>query len=179
MAGLDFAGRYNTQANLGLGRNSTFLNALKNQGHISSRTWSYWPGVKSATFSASKDGHITFGGYDAAKATGPNIAQRLAEPSKGCPSGMSVIVTSMMLDFPNGTKADMLARSTFAACLQLDFPMVMTVPYSPYYERFEDLTSTMSHNRSLGTNWWTSVYDPRETSVTHPGFTCLLLLTIL
>lgn len=49
MAGLDYGEYLNPQANIGLGRNSTFLNALKDAGHISSRVWGYWPGIDSAS----------------------------------------------------------------------------------------------------------------------------------
>ncbi|EME38346.1 hypothetical protein DOTSEDRAFT_75779 [Dothistroma septosporum NZE10] len=162
MAGLDFGGRLDTQANIGLGQNSTFLQALKDDGKISSRTWSYWPGIDSATASAARDGQIVFGGYDAAKATGPNVTQRLGTPTQSCPSGMSVIVTGMQLDFPNGTQADILAPSTFSACLQVDFPFVMTTPFNPYYERFMNMTLTAPFNNSLGIHWFDPVFDPHE-----------------
>lgn len=162
MSGLDFGGRFDSQANIGLGQNSTFLQALKDGGHISSRTWSYWAGINSATSSAARDGQIVFGGYDAAKASGPNITQPLAAPSKGCPSGMSMIVTTMRLDFPNGTQSDLLSPGTFSACFQPDFPFVMTAPYDPYYERFMNDTGTVPDNRSLGIHWFGPLFDPRN-----------------
>ncbi|EME78392.1 uncharacterized protein MYCFIDRAFT_157184 [Pseudocercospora fijiensis CIRAD86] len=161
MPGFDFGGRFDTQNNIGLGQNSTILKALKNSGRISSRSWSYWYGIESATSSAAKDGQIVFGGYDAAKVTGQNFTQPLGKPSPACLSGMSVIVTGLGLDFPNGTKADLLAGSSFSACFQPDFPEVMNIP-SVYWDRLIESTNTVPYdNSSLGVHWFAPTWNPQ------------------
>ncbi|KAK5119656.1 hypothetical protein LTR85_007485 [Meristemomyces frigidus] len=160
MAGFDFGGRFDTQANIGLGTNSTILTALKDAAHISSRTYSYWWGIESTSSAVAMDGQIVFGGYDAAKTTGPNVTQTILPWTLACPSGMYVTVTSLLLDFPNGTTADILSPSTLSACLQPDFPVVMSLRNEPFYERFETLTDTYYVNRTLGTYWYAPVYEP-------------------
>jgi hypothetical protein len=142
MLGFDIGGIFDTQANIGLGRNSTLLNALHKSGRISSRTYSFWWGLNSASPSNSMDGQLVLGGYDAAKVTGPNITQKLLPSAVGCGSGMYLTVTNMILGFPNGTKADMLAPSTISACIQLDFPTLASFRYDPFMERFENYTGT-------------------------------------
>jgi hypothetical protein len=142
MPGFDVGGIFDTQANIGLGRNSTLLNALHDKGHISSRTYSFWWGLNSASPSLSMDGQLVLGGYDAAKVTGPNITQKLLPSAVGCGSGMYLTVTNMILGFPNGTKADMLAPSVITACIQLDFPSIASFRSDPFMERFQNYTGT-------------------------------------
>jgi hypothetical protein len=143
MLGFDVGGIFDTQANIGLGRNSTLLNALQNLGRISSRTYSFWWGLNSASSSNFMDGQLVLGGFDAAKVTGSNITQKLLPSAVGCGSGMYLTVTNMILGFPNGTKADMLTPSTILACIQLDFPTVASFRYDPFMERFENYTGTV------------------------------------
>ncbi|KAM0712139.1 hypothetical protein Q7P37_011233 [Cladosporium fusiforme] len=124
MAGFDFGGIFDTQPNIGLGRNSTLLNALRDAKKISSRTYSF------------------------CEVMGPNITQKLQPSSVGCESGMYVTVTNMILAFPNGTKADMLAPSTLSACVRLDYPAISSPRYDPFMERFEAHTGT-SHAENI------------------------------
>lgn len=153
MPGFDHGDIFDTQANVGLGQNSTLLNALKDSGQIASRSYSYWWGVNSATSTNAMDGHLVLGGYDAAKVTGPNITRSLLPPSASCPSGMLMTVTNMILGFPNGTRADMLAPSTLSACIQPDYPVIMSPRFDPFFQRFLDLTGT-SHNDDVGSEPW-------------------------
>lgn len=148
-AGEDFV----TQPNIGLGRNSTILNALRAAGQIKSRTYSYWWGVNNAVSSRSVDGQLVFGGYDAAKIMGPNITRKLREPTVSCPSGMYLTITNMILDFPNGTTADMLAPTALSACVRLDWPTVVSIPHEPFVARFESLTNT-SHATAATEGVW-------------------------
>lgn len=158
MPGFDFAGIVNTQANIGLGRNSTILNALKDANLISSRTYSYWWGLNSAAEANSMDGQIVFGGYDAAKVKGANFTQKLLPSSLACPSGMYLTVTNMELGFPNGTKADMLAPSTLSACIRLDWPAIASLRYDPFVMRFEDLTGTFKAENGPNPPWDVPAY---------------------
>jgi hypothetical protein len=153
MPGFDVGGIFDTQANIGLGRNSTLLNALHDNGRISSRTYSFWWGLNSASPSLSMDGQLVLGGYDAAKVTGPNITQKLLPSTVGCGSGMYLTVTNMILGFPNGTKADMLAPSVITACIQLDFPSVASFRYNPFMERFQNYTGTGRDDTPSDQSW--------------------------
>lgn len=153
MPGFDFGGIFDTQANIGLGRNSTLLNALYEAKHVSSRTYSFWWGRNSASPENSMDGQLVLGGYDAAKVMGPNITQKLLPSTAGCGSGMYLTVTNMILGFPNGTKADMLAPSIFSACIQLDFPSVATFRYDPFMERFQNYTGTSESDTPPDQPW--------------------------
>lgn len=160
MPGFDYGNRFDTQANIGLGQNSTMLNTLKTAGHISSRSYSYWWGLNSATPDKSMDGQMVFGGYDAAKVSGPNITEKIQPWSVNCPSGMMVTISSLLLGFPNGTTADILTPATVPACLQPDFPALVEPAYDPYFERFNDWTMTNYMNNSRGVYWWAPLYDP-------------------
>lgn len=162
MPGFDFGGLTDMQANIGLGQNSTILTSLKNSGRIQSRTYSYWWGVDSTSDNVAMDGQMVFGGYDRAKVQGPNITASILPWSLACPSGMYITVTSMGLDFPNGTTADMLSTSALGACLQLDWPFLASIRNDPYFERFQAQTDTSSFNNSLGTYWWAPMYQPGE-----------------
>lgn len=158
MPGLDFGGDFDAQANFGLGQNSTLLQRLKDEGHIASRSWSYWWGVENALSRSAMDGHLVLGGYDAAKVSGAPYTQPLRNSSAACPSGMILPIGNLLLNFPNGSSSDLNPSSVLTACLQPDFPSIMTVPAEPYWWRFQDITGTRFSNKSLGTNWFVPVF---------------------
>ncbi len=58
---------------VGLGTNSTLLNALVLAKVIASRTWGYSQGWTGAEAEHQIDGSLVLGGYDAAKAKGSNV----------------------------------------------------------------------------------------------------------
>ncbi|RMY76242.1 hypothetical protein D0863_02065 [Hortaea werneckii] len=158
MPGLDVGGRTDTQANIGLGRNSTLLSTLKQREKIPSRSYSYWWGIDSTSENVAMDGQLILGGYDAAKTTGPNITSNILPWSLACPSGMYITITSMDLGFPNGSRGDMLYPSSLVACLQLDWPFLASLRADPFYNNFEILTDTQYTNRSLGSYWFAPMY---------------------
>lgn len=158
MPGLDIGGDFDGQANFGLGQNSTLLQRLKDEERIASRSWSYWWGVENALSRSAKDGHLILGGYDAAKVKGAPFTQPLRNSSAACPSGMILQISNLLLNFPNGTSSDLNPSSVLTACLQPDFPSIMTVPAEPFWWRFQDVTGTKFANKSLGTNWFVPVF---------------------
>ncbi|CZT25161.1 uncharacterized protein RCC_10890 [Ramularia collo-cygni] len=158
MPGLDFGGDFDSQANFGLGQNSTLLQRLKDDGRIASRSWSYWWGVENALSRSAMDGHLILGGYDAAKVVGVPFTQPLRNASLACRSGMILPISNLLLNFPNGTSSDLNPSAVLTACLQPDFPSIMTVPAEPYWWRFQDVTGTQFSNKSLGTNWFVPVF---------------------
>ncbi|RMY53390.1 hypothetical protein D0863_13967 [Hortaea werneckii] len=155
MPGFDIFTPYNSpedQAQIGLGSNSTFLTALKEAGKILSRSYSWWFGLVGAIADAQMDGLLAFGGYDTAKVTGNNYTKALAPSSMSCTSGMNVIVSDLVLNFPNGTDASIISPySGLSSCIRPDFPGIFTFPWDPYYNSFEALTATTNIGREQGT----------------------------
>lgn len=93
------------------------------------------------------DGQLVLGSYDAAKVVGSKMAQKLQPSSVRCESGMYLTLTNMILGFPNGTEAGMLAPATLSACVRLDYSAISSPRYDPFMERFEAYTST-SHEEN-------------------------------
>lgn len=162
MPGFDFGGSNSRYGALGLGQNTTFLSWLKDQNSIASRSWSFWWGIDNAASRSAMDGQIIFGGYDAAKVVGEPFTQPLQNASANCQSGMYLTITNMLLNFPNGTTSDLNPSSALTACLQPDFPAVMTIPAEPFYWKFENITETHFISKSRGTYWWNPIFPPQN-----------------
>ncbi|KAJ9668447.1 hypothetical protein H2201_001495 [Coniosporium apollinis] len=153
---------YDYQASLGVGRNSTVLSMLRRAGHIGSRTWGLWHGLAGATKGAQMDGSLVLGGYDAAKIKSKqNHTGKYTEPAI-CESGMTVKIRDLVLNFPNGSNSNLLdpilGSSLIQACICPQCQNLMSIPFEPYYERFEMWTETSSINRSGGINFFTMMY---------------------
>lgn len=151
------------RAALGLGKNSTVLSKLKSAGFIGSRTFGLWWGLAGATPAAQVEGSLVFGGYDAAKikSGGKNHTGSITEATL-CPSGMTIMIASMVLNFPNGTNPSLLDLSLggalLQACICLQCSLVLMMPLDPYYQRFETLTNTHYIDRSMGINFFNMLY---------------------
>jgi hypothetical protein len=117
MPGFDFGNQDHPQGALGLGPNSTLLSALKDAGHIASRSYGYWWGQDGATSSAHMDGSLILGGYDAAKTQGPNITIPIKNTTYGCMSGMYMPIADIVMRFPNGTRSSIIVSKCPHACL--------------------------------------------------------------
>ncbi|KAK4990703.1 hypothetical protein LTR66_006744 [Elasticomyces elasticus] len=160
--------QYQSQMSIGLGPNSTVLTALKAAGRIGSRTWSMFWGLAGATASAQMDGTFVFGGFDSAKVSGSNHTKALGLTTS-CPSGIFVTVTDIQLNFPNGSNPSLFkgVRSiAMVACIIPDWPTLITLPTTPYWDLFESLTGTNALDnsgtpyRSVGVNFWGLLYPP-------------------
>ncbi|GIJ82106.1 hypothetical protein Asppvi_000609 [Aspergillus pseudoviridinutans] len=154
---------YHPQAAIGLGRNSTLLNALVSTGKIASRSWAMFWGRQGATADAQMDGNFVFGGYDRAKASGTNFTQGLVYSNPACSTGMLVTITDISLNWKNGTTTSLYDGSQSAAmsaCIVPDYPVLMTIPYEPYFKRFTAITndSIISFGRSFGINYYGMLY---------------------
>ncbi|EPE09835.1 aspartic-type endopeptidase [Ophiostoma piceae UAMH 11346] len=161
---------YHPMNALGLGFNSTLLNALKSTGRIASRSWSMFWGLNGADSTAQMDGVFVLGGYDAAKVVeSQRYTQSLAGPGSACSSRMVVTITDMILNFSNGTNASIFpgAESTvLQACITPDFPTLMTLPTDPYFDAIEILTNaSMNEQRSSGLVYYSNRYLPKELNV--------------
>ena len=150
MPGTSLYPGYDNQNNLGMGPNSTILNALLAAKKIASRSFSFWWGLQGATPGAQMDGHIVFGGYDAAKVLAPNITMAMTPPSLACHSSMFVMISDVSLGFPNGTKASLTSPNSIVACILPHYPAMLYFPETPYYDRFEAYSGTTNVGRGGG-----------------------------
>lgn len=163
MPGFDYGTEYHSQGAIGLGPNSTLLTALKEAGHISSRSYGYWWGQNGATANAQMDGSLILGGYDAAKTQGENLTLPLKSPSLGCMSGMYMTVMDIAMSFPNGTRASLVAPGApLNFCLQVDFPAMMSIAIDPFYNKFELYSDTSHTESATGIDWWNPLYEPND-----------------
>jgi hypothetical protein len=112
MPGFDYGTQNHPQGAIGLGPNSTLLSALKDAGHISSRSYGYWWGEDGATSNAQMDGSLVLGGYDAAKTQGSNITNSILTPSLSCMSGMHMTITDIIMRFPNSTRSSIIVSNS-------------------------------------------------------------------
>ncbi|XTI92633.1 acid protease [Cenococcum geophilum] len=149
---------YHTQHAIGLGINSTILNALQSASQIGSRVWSMFWGLTGVSAPVQMDGIFVFGGYDKAKVQGKNHTQALGSFDR-CDTGMLVTLSDMQLNFPNGTTETLLGSGFLSACIVPDFPNLITMPLDPYYSSFEALTQTANVGRSYGLNFFGMLYN--------------------
>lgn len=159
---MDMGDPSNTQANIGLGLNSTFFTALKDANRISSRSFSFWWGLNGATKNAQMDGSIVFGGYDRAKTTGSAFTKKLQTPSLTCDSGIIVSISDLSLRFPNATESTLNGPNTVEACVQFGASSMLSLPWEPYWLRFETLTETQmveQYQGAEGLSFGSAVYD--------------------
>ncbi len=134
---------------------------LKGAGRIGSRTWSLWWGLDGAEENAQMDGSLVFGGYDAAKIQGTTNHTDRITVSALCSTGLTVTISEISLNFPNGSTPNLLnplfGSTLIQACISFGSNL-MTLPLSPYYERFEAWTETTSITRSVGNDFFTMTY---------------------
>lgn len=153
---------YFPQVALGLGPNSTILNTLKSTGQIASRSWSMFWGRTGATSATQLDGSFVFGGYDRAKVTGVNHTSALTTAKSACSTNLLVTITDMILNFPNGTDTSLFGaveKSTvLAACIVPTYPVLMTIPTTPYFNNFETFTNENLPGRSFGLYYYGMLY---------------------
>ncbi|KAL9090991.1 MAG: hypothetical protein Q9159_001617 [Coniocarpon cinnabarinum] len=141
----------------GLGPDSWTLPLMQQQGHISSKVWSFWWGKDGPTAETSQDGSLVFGGYDRAKVTGPNITRTLG-PVSNCPTGIVVDINDLELKFANGTSASVVSGGqSFSACVRPDWVVAIDVN-GGIFNQFEQATGTSSVGRSAGLYFYGTNY---------------------
>lgn len=134
---------------LGLGLNSTLLNALVSIGAIASKTYALFQGWTGAQIQYQTDGSLTFGGYDAAKITGNNITLPLA-PQYNCNNGLIISVTDIKMNLMNGSNPSILGQSqgsALRACIDPNYSPI-TLP-QVIWEAFVNVTGTGDIGRSF------------------------------
>jgi len=112
-----------TMNTLGLGSNSTILNALTSIGSIPSKTWSFWQGWTGSEKGQQIDGTLVLGGYDAAKISGGKITIPMNTEDGTSPCYVSTI-TDIKMNLKNGSNISLFGPNHAAAakaCIEPHF----------------------------------------------------------
>ena len=120
-------GQGETMNTLGLGRNSTVLNALVDTGSIAARAWGFWHGWTGAEPQYQMDGSLVLGGFDAAKVTGPNITLPTSTPDDLDTDCYLAIITDIKMNLKNGSSPSLFDanKGTAArACIEPHFDLL-------------------------------------------------------
>lgn len=140
---------------MGLGINSTLLNALSIVGSIASKTWSYFYGWAGVDAQHQIDGSLVLGGYDADKIGGNELTNNFTDDSR-CGGGLIVTITDIKMNLKNGSNPTILGPSAGAAlkaCIDLTFPLIATLPVDIWNE-FVAISEVQSPGRSMGVYFW-------------------------
>ena len=149
---------YTTLHALGLGANSTYLNALRDAGRISARAWSIFWG-RMWTTDNPLDGAIVFGGYDQRKVIGQNHTQALDYGSTGCWTGMRVNIANIFVNYRTGGDQSIFpANTALPVCIVPQRQLLIEVP-GDIYGNFETVTNTKNIGVSFGLHWSAHLFD--------------------
>ncbi|KAK6077759.1 hypothetical protein SCUP234_06517 [Seiridium cupressi] len=145
---------------MGMGRNSTLLNALVQTGQISARVWSIFWGRMWVDTSDALDGSLVLGGYNQDQVFGANYTQPLDySDATGCWTGMKVHLSRILLNYRNGSDFDLLPTNTaIDVCIVPHRQMMLEAPLS-VVETFESITGMRNLGQSFGLHWSAFLYD--------------------
>ncbi|KAG8669359.1 hypothetical protein FPOAC2_08686 [Fusarium poae] len=146
---------------LGLGSNSTYLNALKEAGKISSRVWSIFWGrmwVKTPI-----DGSLVLGGYDEEKVIGKNYTAPLVYDdytgTAGCWTGMKITISDIRVNFRDGSDESIFPSNTALPCCIVPQRQLLLEAPGAYVSRFEEVTGSNHTDTSYGLHWSARLFD--------------------
>lgn len=150
---------YHPMMAVGLGQNSSILNALKSTKSLVSKTWSMFYGWTGDDSRSQLDGTLVFGGYDRAKVDGRGYTIGMTE-TRGCASQLMVTIDDIIVNFRNGTNASLFPfdSDAKAACIEPDYPVLMTIPLDPYFDNLNRLTNVTVVQRSVGLAYYSMLY---------------------
>jgi hypothetical protein len=161
---------FTSQSQLGLGRNSSFLQALVSAGDIGTKAYSIFWGLVGGPAEKQTRGSLVLGGLDKSLIAdqNDNFTASLHYASR-CGTGMVVTISDILLNWPNGTDMSIFMGSQSAAiqaCISPSFAGLMSLPLS-YYNSFSSLAGgtppdDKSEARSLGINYFTMLFDPNN-----------------
>lgn len=167
---------YRPQALLGLGRNSTLLRELRNEGLIASRTWSYYWG-RDGRNTIKTNGSLVLGGYDQDKVTGTtNYTANLNYTF--CDWGTQVEISDISIQLHDNIRQTLFGdyddsgtnvepSLPLYACIDPGQSNVLGLPYINYMKNFVWYTNFTSFDdnglgnasvRSTGLNYWNLRY---------------------
>ena len=117
----------NGPAAIGVAVNSTFINALRTAGNISSNAYSLFWGDEFTD--KPRDGAFTLGGYDEAMLGDSMVTKEFTRSEKRCAEGMIVEVSHMKLHHQDGPAVDLLdGLGALNVCVIPSLSAVMAVP---------------------------------------------------
>lgn len=144
---------------LGLGSNSTYLNALVQTGQIPSRVWSLFWG-RMWTDVGAMDGSLVLGGYDREKVIGRNFTQPLDYSEEtGCWTGMKVTVNNLFVNFRNGSDFSIMPRNSAVQCCIVPQRQLLWEAPSGIVDTFETATQMKNIGSSFGLHWSARLYN--------------------
>ncbi|KAI0885840.1 acid protease [Annulohypoxylon maeteangense] len=133
---------------MGMGTNSTILNALFKAGRIGSRVWSIFWGRMWVDDDDAIDGSVVFGGYDEQKTIGRGYTQPLDfSEDSGCWTGMKVLISKIALQDMNANLLEPSVQLT--ACIVPQHQLLLNGP-SSIISNFELTTGMKINNFSWG-----------------------------
>ncbi|KAL6920518.1 hypothetical protein FSST1_004544 [Fusarium sambucinum] len=146
---------HTTLSALGLGRNSTYLNALRKAEKITSRVWSIFWGIYGDE--KPMDGSLILGGYDEMKVMGDNYTAPLVydhfDGSQGCWTGMRVTVTDIKVNFVGGTNTSIFPSGTaLHCCIDPAHHLLMEAPMD-YIEKFKSIADIDTTHSTTDLHW--------------------------
>ena len=155
--------RWASQAQLGLGHNSSLLQMLKQTNRISSRVYSMFWGLVGGSENQRTPGALILGGLDTALiGQRPNYTGALNWQSD-CLTGMVLDITAISLNFPNGSNASVMGSETIKACIVPGQAGLLRLP-PQHWEPFQKLAGGTfpggKEARSRGIDYWTVQYEP-------------------
>ncbi|EWC48899.1 hypothetical protein DRE_00204 [Drechslerella stenobrocha 248] len=138
---------------LGLGKNSTILNALYDMGRIPSKVWGYWGGWTGVTKQTIQEGSLVLGGYDESKVSGGFVSYKVTNDQNGC--NLRILIKDIRLRAINGVETSIFDRGmNIDACISptfnsLSLPrnMVLRIAQAGDF-------SVRDEDRSLGLYGW-------------------------
>ncbi|KAM0342607.1 hypothetical protein ACHAPU_009334 [Fusarium lateritium] len=146
---------------LGLGSNSTYLNALRATGKISSRVWSIFWGrmwVKTPI-----EGSLVLGGYDEEKVIGKNYTAPLVYDdytgTAGCWTGMKVTISDIRVNFRDGSDESIFPTNTALPCCIVPQRQLLLEAPGAYVSNFEQVTGFNHTGPSYGLHWSARLFD--------------------
>ncbi|KAK4234449.1 aspartic peptidase domain-containing protein [Achaetomium macrosporum] len=145
---------------VGLGSNSTYLNALFRSGQIPSRVWSmFWGRMWTGNAATDMDGSLVLGGYDQEKVIGRNVTQPLDySEDTGCWTGMKVTVSNVVVNFRNGTDYGIMPRNSAVPCCIVPQRQLVWEGPVDIVDAFETATQMNSTGQSFGLHWGARQY---------------------
>jgi hypothetical protein len=120
---------FTTMHALGLGSNSTYLNALVAANQIPSRVWSFFWG-RTWTRNTDMDGSVVLDGYDEQKVFLDNLTQPLDYYGEnGCWTGMMVTVADIKVNFRDGNERSVMPQNVkVSSCIVPQLQLVWEGP---------------------------------------------------
>ncbi|GKU08597.1 unnamed protein product [Fusarium langsethiae] len=124
---------------LGLGSNSTYLNALKEAGKI------------------------ILGGYDEEKVIGKNYTAPLVYDdytgTAGCWTGMKITISDIRVNFRDGSDESIFPSNTALPCCIVPQRQLLLEAPGAYVSRFEEVTGSNHTGTSYGLHWSARLFD--------------------